>query len=115
MQSNERKTQRVKRGPAKAHRHLDRFCDGDDLAAYSRPDDEYFDDSESDSESDESFWLPSGQHSPHVKRRLERYLEKKRLNAALSDIFDDDSDEDWMPLQADRRHKRTKRKRAPGA
>lgn len=112
MHSNYGKTQPPRRRPPTSDRNSDRFCDGDDLAAYTLADDEWYD--EPGLDSNESHWQPPGRHSQQIKRRLERILEKKRLNAALVDVFDEHFDDDWMPPQRNRRQGRAKRKQTPG-
>lgn len=64
-----------------------RFCDGDDLAAISYDDADWYDDDD-DWGSRPMHELPAAVRAHRARQRLERHLERRRLMAELADGFD---------------------------
>ncbi|NIM73402.1 MAG: hypothetical protein GTO67_13860 [Gammaproteobacteria bacterium] len=89
-------------------RRAKQVCDGDDLAPPVYADDDWFDEAEGGL--DEPEWVSSGVRAQRARQRLERYLDKRKVRASISEVFDEDFDDDWIPPGRGQRRERTRRK-----
>lgn len=73
-------------------------------------DDDWYDEPEFDIGELASTLLPSSPHKLSARRKLDRFLEQRRLDMDLRDMFDEDDDERRARRNRQRRRRRARQK-----
>lgn len=76
-------------------------------------DDDWYEEPDFDIGELTSTLLPPSPHKLSARRRLDRFLEQRRLDMDLRDMLDEDDDEDQARRDRQRRHRRQRLRRKP--
>lgn len=96
---------KARRGPRREKEVANQFSVMADDA-----DDDWYEEPEFDIGELASTLLPSGPHKQSARRRVDRFLEQRRLDMDLRDMFDEDDDERRERRNRQRRRQRARRK-----